>query len=63
MDRLVLDDVEDVLLDTLVVTDVDVVDVVGVDTLELDEVEVEVDVDVDVDVDVEVLEVTLEYVE
>ena len=57
MDRLILDDVEDVLLDTLVVTDVDVVVVVGVDTLELDEVEV------DVDVDVEELGLTLEYVE
>ena len=53
MDRLVLEEVEDVLLDTLVVTDDDVVVVVGVDTLELDEVEV----------DVEVLELTLEYVE
>ena len=51
MDRLVLEEVEDVLLDTLVVTDVDVVLVVGVDTLELDEV------------DVDVLELTLEYVE
>ena len=51
MDRLVLEEVEDVLLDTLVVTDDDVVVVVGVDTLELDEV------------DVEVLELTLEYVE
>ena len=51
MDRLVLEEVEDVLLDTLVVTDVDVVLVVGVDTLELDEVEVDV------------LELKLEYVE
>ena len=57
MDRLILDEVEDVLLDTLVVTDVDVVVVVGVDTLELNEVEV------DVDVDVEELGLTLEYVE
>ena len=51
MDRLVLEEVEDVLLDTLVVIDVDVVLVVGVDTLELDEVEVDV------------LELTPEYVE
>ena len=39
MDTLELDELEDVLLDTLVVIDVDEVVVVGVDTLELDEVE------------------------
>ena len=41
VDTLVLDELDDVLLDTLVVTDVDEVVVVGVDTLELDDVEVE----------------------
>ena len=51
VDTLVLDELEDVLLDTLEVTEVDEVVVVGVDTLELDEVEVEL------------LELTLEYVE
>ena len=49
VDTLVLDELEDVLLDTLEVTDVDEVVVVGVDTLVLDEVEVEL--------------LTLEYVE
>ena len=39
METLVLDELEDVLLDTLVVTDDDEVVVVGVDTLVLDEVE------------------------
>ena len=41
VDTLVLDELEDVLLDTLVVIDVDEVVVVGVNTLELDDVEVE----------------------
>ena len=73
METLELDVLEDVLLDTLVLTDVDEVVVVGVDTLELDEVEVELltleldEVEVELltldldDVDVELL--TLEYVE
>ena len=73
METLELDVLEDVLLDTLVLTDVDEVVVVGVDTLELDEVEVELltleldDVEVELltlelnDVEVELL--TLEYVE
>ena len=52
---------DDVLLDTLVLTDVDEVVVVGVETLELDEVEVELLTLVLEDVDVELL--TLEYVE
>ena len=41
METLELDVLEDVLLDTVVLTDVDEVVVVGVDTLELDEVKVE----------------------
>ena len=73
METLELDVLEDVLLDTLVLTDVDEVVVVGVDTLELDEVEVELltleldEVEVELltleldDVEVELL--TLEYVE
>ena len=73
METLELDVLEDVLLDTLVLTDVDEVVVVGVDTLELDEVEVELltleldDVEVELltleldDIEVELL--TLEYVE
>ena len=73
METLELDVLEDVLLDTLVLTDVDEVVVVGVDTLELDEVEVELltleldELEVELltleldDVDVELL--TLEYVE
>ena len=52
---------EDVLLDTLVVTDVDEVVVVGVDTLELEEVEVEL-LTLEVD-EVEVELLILEYVE
>ena len=39
MDTLVLDELEDVLLDTLVVTDVDEGVVVVVDTLDLDELD------------------------
>ena len=73
METLVLDVLEDVLLEILELTDVDEVVVVGVDTLELDEVEVELltleldEVEVELltleldDVDVELL--TLEYVE
>ena len=73
METLVLDVLEDVLLEILELTDVDEVVVVGVDTLELDEVEVELltleldDVEVELltlelnDVEVELL--TLEYVE
>ena len=66
MDTLELDELEDVLLDTLVVTDVDEVVVVGVDTLVLDELE---DVLLDKfvltldDVEDELLELALEYVE
>ena len=66
MDTLVLDELGDVLLDTLVVTDVDEVVVVGVDTLVLDELE---DVLLDTlvltldDVEDELLELALEYVE
>ena len=52
---------EDVLLDTLVVTEVDEVVVVGVDTLELEEVEVEL-LTLEVD-EVEVELLILEYVE
>ena len=73
METLVLDVLEDVLLEILELTDVDEVVVVGVDTLELDEVEVELltleldDVEVELltlelnDVEVELL--TLAYVE
>ena len=66
MDKLVLDELDDVLLDTLVETDVDEVVVVGVDTLVLDELE---DVLLETlvltldDVDDELLELALEYVE
>ena len=49
METLELDVLEDVLLEILELTDVDEVVVVGVDTLELDDVEVEL--------------LTLEYVE
>ena len=57
-----LDVLEDVLLDTLVLTDVEeLVVVVGVDTLELDEVEVELLTLELEDVEVELL--ALEYVE
>ena len=73
METLELDVLEDVLLEILELTDVDGVVVVGVDTLELDEVEVELltleldEVEVELlaleldDVEVELL--TLEYVE
>ena len=73
METLELNVLEDVLLDTVVLTDVDEVVVVGVDTLELDEVEVELltleldELEVELltleldDVEVELL--TLEYVE
>ena len=66
MDTLVLVELDDVLLDTLVVTDVDEVIVVGVDTLVLDELE---DVLLETlvltldNVDDELLELALEYVE
>ena len=59
--QLELDELDDVLLDTLVLTLVDEVVVVGVDTLELDDVEVELlTLELD-EVDVELL--GLEYVE
>ena len=62
MDTLELDELEDVILDTLELMVVDVVVVVGVDTLELDELE---DVLLDTleldELDVELL--ALEYVE
>ena len=61
METLVLDVLEDVLLEILELTDVDEVVVVGVDTLELDEVEVEL-LTLELD-DVEVELLTLEYVE
>ena len=61
METLVLDVLEDVLLEILELTDVDEVVVVGVDTLELDEVEVELLTLELNDVEVELL--TLEYVE
>ena len=64
MDTLELDELEDVLLDTLELMVVDEVVVVGVDTLELDELE---DVLLDTlelhELEVELLELTLEYVE
>ena len=59
MDTLELEKLEDVLLDTLVLTLVD--EVVGVDTLELDEVEVELLTLELNEVEVELLR--LEYVE
>ena len=63
METLELDVLEDVLLDTLVLTDVDEVVVVGVDTLELDEVEVELlTLELD-DVEVELLTLELDDVE
>ena len=61
VDTLELDELDDVLLDTLVLTLVEEVVVVGVDTLELDEVEVELLTLELVDVEVELL--PLEYVE
>ena len=64
MDTLELDEMEDVLLDTLELMVVDEVVVVGVDTLELDELD---DVLLDTleleELEVDVLELTLEYVE
>ena len=61
VDTLDLDELKEVLLDTLVLTLVDKVVVVGVDTLELDEVEVEL-LKLELD-DVEIELLTLEYVE
>ena len=66
METLELEELDDVLLDTLLLTLVDEVVVVGVDTLELDEVDVELlalellTLELD-EVEVELL--TLEYVE
>ena len=64
VDTLELDELDDVLLDTLELMVVDEVVVVGVDTLELDELE---DVLLDTlelnELEVELLELTLEYVE
>ena len=64
METLELDELEDVLLDTLEMTVVDEVVVAGVDRLELDELE---DVLLDTleldELDVELVELTLEYVE
>jgi len=64
VETLELDELEDVLLDTLEMTVVDEVVVVGVDRLELDELE---DVLLDTleldELDVELVELTLEYVE
>ena len=61
VDILELDELDDVLLDTLVLTLVEEVVVVGVETLELDEVEVELLTLELEEVEVELL--TLEYVE
>ena len=61
VDTLELDELDDVLLDTLVLTLVEAVVVVGVETLELDEVEVELLTLELEEVEVELL--TLEYVE
>ena len=61
METLELDELEDVLLETLVLTLLDEVVVVGVDALELNEVEVELLTLELVDVEVELL--ALEYVE
>ena len=61
VDTLELDELDDVLLDTLVLTVVEEVVVVGVETLELDEVEVELLALELEEVEVELL--TLEYVE
>ena len=61
METLELEELDDVLLDTLLLTLVDEVVVVGVDTLELDEVDVELPtLELD-EVEVELLK--LEYVE
>ena len=56
-----LEELDDVLLDTLLLTLVDEVVVVGVDTLELEEVDVEL-LTLELD-EVEVELLTLEYVE
>ena len=61
METLELEELDDVLLDTLVLTLVDEVVVVGVDTLELEEVDVEL-LTLELD-EVEVELLTLEYVE
>ena len=61
METLELEELDDVLLDTLLLTLVDEVVVVGVDTLELDEVDVEL-LTLELD-EVEVELLTLEYVE
>ena len=61
VETLELDELEDVLLEKLSLTVVDEVVVVGVDTLELNEVEVELLTLELVDVEVELL--ALEYVE
>ena len=61
VDTLELDELDDVLLDTLVLTLVEEVVVVGVETLELDVVEVELLTLELEEVEVELL--TLEYVE
>ena len=61
VDTLELDELDDVLLDTLVLMLVEEVVVVGVETLELDEVEVELLTLELEEVEVELL--TLEYVE
>ena len=61
METLELEELDDVLLDTLLLTLVDEVVVVGVDTLELEELDVElVTLELD-EVEVELLK--LEYVE
>ena len=61
METLELEELDDVLLDTLLVTLVDEVVVVGVDTLELEELDVELlTLELD-EVEVELLK--LEYVE
>ena len=61
METLELEELDDVLLDTLLLTLVDEVVVVGVDTLELEEVDVEL-LTLELD-EVEVELLTLEYVE
>ena len=61
VNTLELDELDDVLLDTLVLTLVEEVVVVGVETLELDELEVELLTLELEEVEVELL--TLEYVE
>ena len=61
METLELEELDDVLLDTLLLTLVDEVVVVGVDTLELEELDVEL-LTLELD-EVEVELLTLEYVE